>query len=50
MEDTSYANFIRQACKSLGINPGNYIHFGRKVGAAHTDLKELDGYEQVRQP
>ena len=48
MDDNPYAKFIREACTEIGINPGHYIHFGRSVGAAHADLKELEGYEQVR--
>ena len=47
MDDQPYAKFVREACTDIGINPGHYIHFGRSVGAATADLKELEGYEQV---
>ena len=47
MDDQPYARFIREACEALGIDPGHYIHFGRCVGAATADLKEMEGYDQV---
>ena len=47
MDDHPYAIFVKEACTSVGINPGNYIHFGRSVKGVAYDLKELEGYDQV---
>ena len=46
MDDHPYARFVKEACTSVGINPGNYIHFGRSVKGVAYDLKELEGYDQ----
>ena len=47
MDDKHYVKFVKEACDSLEIHSSKFIHFGRSVGAATADLRELEGYDQV---
>ena len=47
MDDKHYSKFVKEACDSLEIHSSKFIHFGRSVGAATADLRELEGYDQV---